>query len=130
MKPMRLEKRTRIQWKNSVAEPSMFTFFRPKPCPVCAARVRMEELLREQMHLLRSQLAHSRLREEKAVDALLDRQGTPTVTPTATLSMADAAQATEDLMGFFKDEADQGDGVIQEVDRSFGEDVMRRGLPT
>lgn len=95
----------------------MFSWWTPKPCPVCAIMSLRSQLLEGTIDTLKSQLAHSREREEKAVDALLERQGKPSITPQPRMSAKDSEQANRDVMGIFLDEDDKGDGGVLEVDK-------------
>lgn len=95
----------------------MWNPFQPKPCPVCAVNLSRLEDLKSQTLLLKSQLAHSREREEKAVDALLEKQGVQPVTPSPRMSFKDSEDAQRSAFGIFLDEDDKGDGQILEVDR-------------
>lgn len=91
--------------------------FRSKPCPVCAVNLsRIDDLIGHNL-MLKSQLAHSREREEKAVDALLEKQGVQPVTPQPRMSFKDSEDAQRSAFGIFLDEDDKGDGNILEVDR-------------
>jgi len=95
----------------------MFLWFRSKPCAVCAEKDgRMSDLM-NQVLMLKSQLAHSREREEKAVDALLARQGVDSVTPHPRMSSVDSEAAMKSVMGMFLDEDDKGDGKVRDIDK-------------
>jgi hypothetical protein len=86
-------------------------------CKVCAEKDKRITSLEEQIQTLKSQLGHSREREQKAVDQLLARQGEPSITPLPKLSAVDSQKAMEDIMAIFKDEDDTGDGTIVEADQ-------------
>lgn len=92
-------------------------WFTPKPCPVCQVKDRVITELEKQVARLSSQLGHSREREEKAVDALLERQGSPAVTPSPRMTFQDSENAQKQAFGMFLDEYDDGSGAILEVDR-------------
>jgi len=85
-------------------------------CKACPEKDRHIQLLEEQIILLKSQLAHSREREESAVDRLLNNKGMDAITPQAKMSMVDSDKATASLFSIFKDENDKDDGLIQEAD--------------
>lgn len=85
-------------------------------CKACPEKDKRIQLLEDQIATLKSQLAHSREREESAVDRLLNNKGIDAITPQAKMSMVDSEKATESLFSLFKDENDKGDGLIQEVD--------------
>lgn len=91
--------------------------FTRKPCDTCAEKQRHLDSLSAQVLLLKSQLAHSREREEKAVDALLGEQHKPSVTPQPRMTFKDSENAQKQAFGIFLDEADDGQGNIVEVDR-------------
>lgn len=91
--------------------------FTKKNCAVCAEKDSTATSLRNQIDLLKSQLAHSREREEKAIDALLERQGVESVTPTPRMTAKDADDQQRQAFALFVDEDDKGDGAILEVDR-------------
>lgn len=73
--------------------------------------------LETQITRLAAQLAHSREREEKAVDALLERHGSPPVTPSPRLTYKDSENAQKQAFGLFLDEADDGSGAVVDADR-------------
>src|SRR3990172_661319 len=95
----------------------MFQWWKSKPCAVCAEKDGGMSDLTNKILLLKGQLAHSREREEKAVDALLDKQGVPSVTPQPRLTMKDSEEAMKQAMWIFIDEADDGSGNILEADK-------------
>lgn len=86
-------------------------------CKVCAAKDELAAQLRSEIELLRSQLGHSRIREEQAVDRLLERRQERPITPPAKMEARDSEAANEQILSFFKDEDDKGDGKILEADR-------------
>lgn len=95
----------------------MWNIFQPKPCAVCGEKDgRINDLI-SQVLTLKSQLGHSREREEKAVDALLEKQGVQPVTPQPRMTTQDSENAQKQAFGLFLDEDDKGDGNILEVDR-------------
>lgn len=91
--------------------------FQLKACLVCAEKERRMSDLEGQLQLLKGQLAHSREREEKAVDALLQDKGKASVTPSPRMTMKDSENAMRDVMGIFLDADDDGSGTIREVDQ-------------
>jgi hypothetical protein len=93
-----------------------------KPCAVCAEKDKRLQQMELQADLLKMQLQDSRLREQKAIDSLLNERHLPGVTPPARMSATDSQASIEDAMALFKDEADQGDGLIQEADTIFSEE--------
>ena len=97
------------------------SWWQPKPCAVCAEKDKRLAQLEEQTGLLKAQLQDSRLREQKAIDALLNERQLPGVTPPARMSAKDSQQSIEDAFAVFKDEHDHGDGLIQEADTLFSE---------
>jgi hypothetical protein len=95
----------------------MLTWFVKKPCEACKSKDAFIASLEAQAMNLRSQLAHSREREEKAVDALLDRQGKPAVTPSPRMTFKDSENVQKQAFGMFLDEDDDGSGNVLEADR-------------
>lgn len=91
-----------------------------KPCAVCAEKDGRVNDLISQILTLKSQLGHSREREEKAVDALLEKQGVSPVTPQPRMTAKDSEAAQRAAFGIFIDEDDKGDGNILEVDQLGG----------
>jgi len=92
-------------------------WFKSKPCQVCKVKDQVIAELEKQVTRLSGQLAHSREREEKAVDALLERQGTAPVTPQPRMTFKDSENAQKQAFGMFLDEHDDGSGAVLEVDR-------------
>lgn len=92
-------------------------WFKQKACMLCTQKDETLKAVQAQLATLLSQLAHSREREEKAVDALLERQGVKSVTPTPRMTAKDADDQQRQAFGIFVDEDDKGDGAILEVDR-------------
>jgi len=95
----------------------MWTFLKSKGCLLCAEKDRRLEDLAQHIQSLKSQLAHSREREEKAVDGLLDRKGEASITPSPKFTAKDSESAYKDVFGIFKDEYDDGSGNVVEVDQ-------------
>lgn len=95
----------------------MWNLFKSKPCLVCAEKDATLKAVHAQVATLMSQLAHSREREEKAIDALLDKQGVKSVTPTPRMTAKDADDQQRQAFALFVDEDDKGDGAILEADR-------------
>lgn len=92
-------------------------WFTQKPCQVCIEKEFRLQDLTSQILMLKGQLAHSREREEKAVDTLLGQKGAPPVTPNPRMTFKDAEDQQRQAFGMFLDEDDKGDGNILEVDR-------------
>lgn len=97
-------------------------FWQQKPCAVCAEKDKRLLQMELQTDLLKSQLQDSRLREQKAIDSLLNERNLPGVTPPARMSAKDSQQSIEDAFALFKDDDDKGDGLIQEADTIFSEE--------
>lgn len=95
----------------------MWNPFTSKPCLACLGKDLLLVSLTDQLTLLKSQLAHSREREEKAVDALLEKQGVQSVTPRPRMTMKDSETAMRQAMGIFIDEDDDGSGNILDADK-------------
>lgn len=92
--------------------------FQPKSCAVCAEKERRMSDLDAQILLLKGQLAHSREREEKAIDSLLEDKGKASVTPSPRMTAKDSESAMRDVMGIFLDAEDDGTGtIVREVDQ-------------
>lgn len=85
-------------------------------CKACPEKDKRIQSLNEQIATLKSQLAHSREREESAVDRLLNNKGIDAIAPQAKMSMVDSEKATESMFSIFKDENDKDDGLIQDAD--------------
>ncbi len=86
-------------------------------CRVCDEKDRRIKALEAEIQSLKSQLCHSREREECAVDQLLARKGDDSIRPTGKMSEVDSMKAMEQLFGIFKDEDDKGDGTIVDADQ-------------
>lgn len=91
------------------------SWFKKDPCVLCGEKDKTIDRLVIEIEGFKRMLAHSREREERAVDVLLENQGKRPVAPPPKMTTAEADRATEDLMGMFKDEDDKGDGRILEA---------------
>ncbi len=98
----------------------MWEWLHHKPCPACAVKDEYIQELKNDRTALRTQLAYSREREEKAVDALLERKQERPITPTPRMTMKDSENAQREAFGIFVDADDTGDGKIREVDNLGG----------
>jgi len=95
----------------------MWNPFATRVCAACLGKDALIAAHEQSLLILKSQLAHSREREEKAVDALLAKQGVDSVTPRPKLSSVDSEAAMRSVMGMFLDEDDKGDGKVRDIDK-------------
>jgi len=89
----------------------------PLSCKICSEKERLIEQLRSDLMIARRQIDDAKERERAAVNALLQHNGKPQISAPTRYEGKTADEATASLFGFFKDESDKGDGMVEEVDR-------------
>jgi len=91
--------------------------FWPFKCASCAEKERLIETLAQDVLHARTEVEGARVREQSAVNALLQWQLKPQIHTPSKMMRTEAEQAHKQAFGFFKDELDDGKGNILEADQ-------------